>query len=171
MGTHGQGGARHIGWGLVLIVALGWSGLSYALGASGHTPSGPSPFGDAHYEMQAWLLTPVLFIAALGFGWVSWRGLGRGELPWGEWLPGAVRVYALALGVGWVLPDIVAYGLGGFDAVAKLAPILPLTSTILALAVGTRFVRGRVSATRPRILANLLGAWVFASLVLMTVVR
>ena len=86
-------------------------------------------------------------------------------------MPGAVGVYALAIGIGWVLPDIVAYGLGGFDAVAKLAPILPLTTTVLALDLGARFARSRVTATRTRILANLLGAWVLASVVLMTVVR
>ncbi len=159
-----------LGVGVVLTTALLWSALSLWLYSDGLSPSGPSPF-EEHYRVQAVLLPVILSLASHVFAWVLWRFVGPlPQVSWGAWCGRALTLYGVGLGLGWVIPDLAAYGMGGFESIKALAPILPLVSTLAVGIPVVRFLRAQGVAGLGRCIGGICLAWLAQSVVLMAVV-
>lgn len=123
----------------VVAVGLLWAGLSAALAVGGHRPSGPSPFGAAHYAVQAGLLVPLLVAGWLTYARVA--HLGRPG-PWRVTAKGLAAPYAGPVLFLFVLPDLAAYLAVGFEG---LAATLRVTGPLLFF--GAWLTGGRALST------------------------
>jgi len=157
-------------WPLV-AAGLAWAALSAWLAFDGARPSGPSPLGDDHYRIQAWIILPTLALASLVYARVLWAGLNEPRPGFWVWAPTASGAYGTALGLGWVLPDIIAYAGWGFAGLQTIFIFCPLMSTAFAVYLGVRNTRPRSDRSNGALVARALMAWVLASIVLMSVVR
>jgi hypothetical protein len=142
----------------VLTAGLAWAALCTALAEGGHAPSMtmlPITRGQ-HYRLQAFYVIPLLVllhaVCVIVCAWVAQgrlrRALGAAETR------GSVGPLGLALAgpllLGFILPDAVAYGLGGFQALGRIVRVTaPLTfvTTIALAALVVRATHG-VSAAR-----------------------
>ena len=160
------------GVGVVVLTSLLWSGLSLWLWSDGHSPSGPSPFGEEHFRVQAFVVPLVLMASSHTFAWVVWKTIGtRGDLTWGDWSGRVLEFYGLGLGVGWVIPDLIAYAIGGHDALKVLAPVLPIVSCVMVVVLAVRFVRAQATVSLRRAIGSVCLAWLAQAVVVMAIIR
>ena len=151
--------------GSTLICAVFWSLLSWQLCASGHRPSGPALF-EPHYCWQAaylplilplqWLLYSVLaqsFARRLG---------GAGEKKATSTALGIA--FGLPLLLGFILPDGIAYFLGGFHAMAKVLPFTGPLTLLWILALSTRCLSVLHKISTPRALCASFFAFVIQAI-------
>ena len=153
---------------VIALTALAWSVLSLALWRAGHQPSAPSPlFGQERaYLGQAIALPIALPLASALAGLVLYK-IARALGGTGQLRPtvrAAVLAQGTALALALVVPDSLAYAIGGFAAVQRafviIAPcaLFALWFGLARASVGTHALsRGRaILAALPAIVA--LGA-------------
>lgn len=156
----------------VFATAVLWGGLSHWLYANGESPGGPTPF-ENHFEVQRWLILPVLLFAWAGFCSVLWLVCGRGSLSTspGVWFESLGGIYGNGYMLCWVLPDAVAYGLMDMQGLRALAPVLPLLTTGFIGFLSFQFVVRRVQMHKGRIGLGVLLAWTLQSIPLLFLIR
>ena len=113
---------------------LAWAGFCALLWSRGHAPSftgNPIPAAD-YYGFQALFITPLLLL-----GWLLLSGAAHGTARLlggrGSWSSTSAVTglsYGLPILLAFVVPDLVAYVFGGFEA---LAPVLRLSAPACAL--------------------------------------
>lgn len=145
---------------VVAVYAAGYAVFSYALFAAGHAPSAPAPLVPRaeHYRVQALLLVPLSLIAAFATGLVVHavaRALGgTGERT--RTLASVARAFAIPAAALFLAPDVVAYAVGGFGAIARVTRwTAPLTLIVVIVAM-TVAVRREHGVSRGRALAAVL---------------
>lgn len=153
----------------VLVVGLTWGALSATLHLGGHSPSAPVLFygRPGYYLMQA-ILLPVLLPAGWGIlAVVAGRTLGA---PTAGVARALAAPYAGAVLWGLVVPDTLAYAVGGFEGLGRILPITGGLVVVGASVLGVRAAAALGGTLPRRISAVLLGLVAQASL-LSTVVR
>jgi hypothetical protein len=131
---------RAAAWAAVLVTGAAWASLSGLLAIHGHTPSGPTPFGEHHHTVQSVVVVPLLSLVV----WLAGRVASRGTRAMGGalTLAGGRSVVAfglsVGLGLGLVLPELIALTTGGL---ARLLAVAPFSGAVaLALLFATQAV-------------------------------
>ncbi len=145
----------------VVIVGLGWSALSAVLYAAGHVPSGPvfAAPRASYYAAQAGFAVPVILLQFWILLAVTGRVLGGLDA---DSLDAHRRAMALAfavpLGLTWLLPDICAYAIAGFEALARVVRVAAPVTAALTFALVLRVLKRSFAASWGRVaVAALLG--------------
>ena len=156
----------------VLTTALVWSGLSAWLAYDGLTPGGPGLF-ENQYQVQSFLLPPVLLTCWLIFSGLLWKVFGARTLGTtkGQWLEGTGGIFSNGYFLCWVLPDLAAYGFGGQDLLKVIVPFLPVLTTTFICGFTVQYIRRRVPVGRGKTLVWVLAAWIAQAIPLMVLVR
>ncbi len=141
---------------LLLLAALGWSGLSLWLGLAGLAPTRAPSLGVAllrvapedWYFAQALLIPAVLTLQVWVMARVAvWFAKRRGAVMRAA---GFARPLAGSLGValllGLVIPDLVAFAWWGQPGLKSALMLTALAAPLLALALVSAVVRRRLQA-------------------------
>jgi|GEM_PF-4900515 len=149
---------RRLAIALLAVGAALWSVLCVGLHRAGHAPSGPTPL-DGWYGVQAALVWGVVPLQ----GWLVGRVGARlsGVAPDGRW-SGAVG-FGTAV-VLFVLTDLVAWQVVGFDGLGGVLAVTAPTALVVGVGVGAWRLRNH-GATVGRALLAMLGALVVAGVV------
>ena len=128
-----------VGAASVVGMALLFAAFDVWLYLDGHQPSftGNGIGAEHYYLWQAVFLTPLMFIGWLLFGGVAHataQKLGDGDGDLSATAARLGRFYGASIGLLYVLPDIIAYAIGGFDA---LAPVMKVTTPLCFFALVT----------------------------------
>lgn len=143
----------------VATLWLSWGALLVVLTKDGHAPSGPLvlPFERAHaYLAQAALTGPLFVLSALLASMVSVRLIEedarRDPAAARAWRAHVTTTIAATSLLFLVVPDAVAYAIGGFRGLQFAAPIV-LPCFFVGLVVrATRVAREHFATSRPRAL-------------------
>ena len=156
----------------LLLAATTWSGFSLWLAADGHHPSGPSLF-EEQYQMQALVIVPVLLICWITFAGLLWQLLAkrRSTHPVRRWFDHIGRILGGAYLYCWLLPDIVAYALFDFETLARVAPFLPMVTTVFVVSSTTRFVCREMTIERFKASLYVLAAWIIQAIPVLVFIR
>jgi hypothetical protein len=156
----------------VLTTALVWAGLSAWLAYDGLEPSGPGLF-EHQYQVQSFLLPPVLLTCWLIFSGILWTVFGARSLATskGQWLEGIGGIFGNGYFLCWVLPDLLVYWIGGHDLLKGIAPFLPLLTTGFICGVSVQYVRRRVPVERWKAVSWVVFAWVAQAIPLLVLIR
>lgn len=129
---------------IVVGAGLAWAGLCLALFAGGHAPSRvllPVPPG-LWYAVQAGTVVPALVV-----GWLVASGVADRLLPARLGLARTASALALPFGggllAGLIVPESLAYAVGGFEALRRVAPFAGLALVVLATGGGAARLRAR----------------------------
>ncbi|MBX3181197.1 MAG: hypothetical protein KIT72_15040 [Polyangiaceae bacterium] len=136
---------------LLLLAALGWSGLSLWLGVSGLAPTRAPWLGvkllrvapEDWYFAQALLIpavltAQVLVMARVGVWFAQRRGVVMRAARFARPLAGSL---GLSLLLGLVIPDLLAFALWGQDGLRSALRVTALATPVLALALVSATVR------------------------------
>ena len=153
----------------ILLAAFSWSLLSLWLASDGHRPSGPSLF-DEQYKSQAILIVPILLFCWIVFTGLLWRFLAKDAKlsecfgPLGQTLGSG---YLLC----WILPDVLIYGLFGFQTLGSVAPFLPILTTLYVVFFAARFVSRKGGAGLFKVTSIVIAAWIAQAIPVLVFVR
>ena len=159
----------------VVVVGAVWLRFSYALYADGHQPSMPAPGLDpaSHYLVQAVLIAPLLVAAwlleslvALAVARAFDDTIDRAALAGGLGLS-----LAGAVGFAFLLPDLVAYRVSGFAALAGIVRASGTVTLVLLTLTSVIAVRAAGVSTTARAWAVVVPALLTLGLVVGTLVR
>jgi len=145
----------------VVVAGLGWAALSLVLAANGEAPSRPAPLiaGELHYAAQAAFVVPLFVVSWLVLSFVA------GKIVRTDARAALGYAYGVPLLLTWALPDAVALGAFGFDALTKIVlAVAPLTS-IYTLVLATIAIRASSDASTGRAFAAALAGLVAQALV------
>jgi len=150
---------------LVFAAAVGalWGAFSFWLFLEGHAPSGPTPFAQKHYLIQAVLLPPLMVMAVLAGAAVAKRLVPITDRS------AIAYAFVGCTGIFWLLPDAVAFATIGFEALAGLAPVLGALSAVASLAASTFLLRKEAGI--PKAFGTSLLAYLAFAFVLTTLLR
>jgi hypothetical protein len=149
--------------GVLALVACGaaWAVFCFALDWAGHAPTrAPLP---RWYRIQGALLVPWMVLVGTVYATLAQKLSGSEEDR-----RGALMVsLGLPIGVGFVLPDIAVYALGGFDALWPAMAVYGGLTVLVSVGLGLWVLWDRGAA---RALLAVVPAWlvqaVLASLLL-----
>lgn len=156
----------------IILVALGWSLLSGLLAFNGHQPSGPTLFAE-QYQVQAWILPIVLLTSWQLYAGLIWQKLicQSKQISRAIWFAAAGRLLSIGYGLCWVLPDLIAFALGGFSMLGTIAPLLPIATTCVVCFLTTRFVNKHSSFSSGKVFCWVLTAWLVQAIPVLLLIR
>ncbi len=145
----------------VIAAGLGWAALALVLAANGEAPSRPAPFidGEVHYLAQAIFVVPLFAISWLVYGAVA------GRIAGGTTYAPLGYAYGVPLLVTWALPDAIALGTLGFDALAPLVRVVAPLTAVYTVALGAVAVRAATRCSVGRAVGASLGGAIAQALV------
>lgn len=155
---------------LVAVHGVVWALFLRALAAAGHAPTGPLAIPierAAYYAAESWFVLPVLYVGVLAQTGAMHGAavLLRGEAPW----TASLRVAALSSsGAGlvcWLLPEIVAYAVAGFDALPSVLRVVVPAFAIAAFLSASLLLRRAYGLGGARaLLVAFVGGFAYAAL-------
>ena len=141
----------------VIIAGASWALLCLLLALGGHAPSVTLlPIAREHYySFQALVVIPVLaglWVVASSLARQSARALG-GSGTFRATAAGMSRALSIPLLFLFIVPDIIAYSIGGFAALGHVVRFSAPLAFFVTLLLGTRALRTAEALSTPRAFA------------------
>ena len=153
----------------ILLAAISWSFLSLWLAVDGHHPSGPSLF-EEQYKSQAFLMAPILLFCWFTFAGILWESLENNTTS-SEWFGHLGQTLGSGYLLCWIVPDILVYAIFGFNILGRVAPFLPILTTLYVVFFSSQFVHQKGSTGHFKATLMVLAAWIAQAIPVLAFVR
>jgi hypothetical protein len=148
----------------VFIAGALWALFALVLALNGESPTRGAPLipTESHYAAQAIFVVPLFFVSWLVLASVAGRITGADvAAPLGY-------AFGIPLATTWMVPDVMAYGVFGFDALSSVVRFVAPITAAYALFLATvalreiaevRWARAFGAAFAGLLAQALVGAW------------